>query len=170
MKYKTIEKTVQETVYEAIDGTIFTNKEECERYDGTCEAIVKARFLSFSQRIEDGSVADRGICGVMHTDDCCEESSYYLSEPKTTEDCNAIAQFIKVFGDNTDITSLKADERYLGLAFCELKPGEKYIVELEPFWGGVYSEERIKTVMCNRARDAFHGAIKKEEEKKEETK
>lgn len=172
MKYKTIEKTVtvQETVYEAIDGTIFTTKEECEKYDGTCEAIVKARFLSFSQPIEYGSIAYNGVYCVVHEDGCCDDSDFYISEPKTIEDCNTIAQFIKVFGDDEDIAKRKVDEDYMSLALIELKPGEKYIVEIEEYWGGVYCEERMKSVLNKKITNAFHGEIKKEQKKQGETK
>ena len=30
--------------YEAIDGTIFYNKEECEKYDNSAKAVIKAKF------------------------------------------------------------------------------------------------------------------------------
>lgn len=172
MKYKTIEKTVtvKETVYEAIDGTIFTIKEECEKYDVTCEAIVKARFLSFSQRIDFDSIAYNGMYGAIHVDGCCDGADFYISEPKTIDDCNTIAQFIKVFGDGVDIAKNKADENYLALTLIELKPGEKYIVEIDEYWGGIYSEERMKSVFNKKITDAFHGEIKKEEKKQEETK
>lgn len=36
--------TAYDISYEAIDGTIFTTKEECEKYDKTAKAVLKMRF------------------------------------------------------------------------------------------------------------------------------
>ena len=45
MKAITNVKTVEEIVgYEACDGTRFTTKEECQKYENTAEAVIKGRF------------------------------------------------------------------------------------------------------------------------------
>lgn len=44
MKEVVIEKIVKETQYEAIDGTIFINKEECIKYDNTARAVILSKY------------------------------------------------------------------------------------------------------------------------------
>lgn len=45
MKAITNVKTVEEIVgYEACDGTRFTTKEECQKYENTAKAVIKGRF------------------------------------------------------------------------------------------------------------------------------
>lgn len=44
MKEVVIEKIVKETRYEAIDGTIFTNREECIKYDNTARAVLLSKY------------------------------------------------------------------------------------------------------------------------------
>lgn len=44
MKEVKTERSVYDIHYEAIDGTIFYNKEECEKYDQTAEAVLRQRF------------------------------------------------------------------------------------------------------------------------------
>lgn len=44
MKQIEVEKVIKEIKYEAIDGTIFNNKAECEKYDNTAEAILRQRY------------------------------------------------------------------------------------------------------------------------------
>ena len=44
MKEVVIEKIVKETQYEAIDGTIFINREECIQYDNTARAVLFSKY------------------------------------------------------------------------------------------------------------------------------
>ena len=44
MKQIEIERTIKEIWYEAIDGTTFKDKAECEKYDNTAEAILRQRY------------------------------------------------------------------------------------------------------------------------------
>lgn len=44
MKEVVIEKIVKETQYEAIDGTIFINREECINYDNTARAVLLSKY------------------------------------------------------------------------------------------------------------------------------
>lgn len=52
-KIEKITKTITEEVisYVAIDGTKFTTEEECRTYDGTCRAMLMARFRQIPKRI-----------------------------------------------------------------------------------------------------------------------
>ena len=40
------EKTVNYTVYQAIDGTIFNDKEECRKYEKSALAVLLSRYTS----------------------------------------------------------------------------------------------------------------------------
>lgn len=55
-KIEKITKTITEEVvsYVAIDGTKFTTEEECRTYDGTCRAVLMARFRQIPKRINSG--------------------------------------------------------------------------------------------------------------------
>lgn len=55
-KIEKITKTVTEVVesYVAIDGTKFTTEEECRTYEGTCRAVLMARFRQIPKRINSG--------------------------------------------------------------------------------------------------------------------
>lgn len=44
MKQIEVEKVIKEIWYEAIDGTTFKDKAECEKYDHTAEAILRQRY------------------------------------------------------------------------------------------------------------------------------
>jgi hypothetical protein len=44
MKEVVIEKIVKETQYEAIDGTIFINRDECIKYDNTARAVLLSKY------------------------------------------------------------------------------------------------------------------------------
>jgi hypothetical protein len=44
MKQIEVEKIIKEIKYEAIDGTIFNDKAECEKYDNTAEAVLRQRY------------------------------------------------------------------------------------------------------------------------------
>ena len=44
MKEVVIEKIVKETRYEAIDGTVFINREECIKYDNTARAVLLSKY------------------------------------------------------------------------------------------------------------------------------
>lgn len=44
MKQITVERTVKDTRYEAIDGTVFTDSKECEKYENTVYAILNSRY------------------------------------------------------------------------------------------------------------------------------
>ena len=41
------EKKINYTVYQAIDGTIFEDKEECKKYDNSAQAVLLAKYKSY---------------------------------------------------------------------------------------------------------------------------
>lgn len=42
-----IEKIIEETKYKAIDGTLFINKAECEKYETTCQCILNTKYKKY---------------------------------------------------------------------------------------------------------------------------
>lgn len=42
-----IEKTIEQIKYKAIDGTLFTNQEECKKYEDTCRCILNAKYKKY---------------------------------------------------------------------------------------------------------------------------
>ena len=44
MKQIIIERTVKDIRYEAIDGTVFNDSKECEKYESTAAAILNSRY------------------------------------------------------------------------------------------------------------------------------
>lgn len=44
MKEISVEKTLTERKYEAIDGTLFDNKDECQRYENTARCILLSKY------------------------------------------------------------------------------------------------------------------------------
>lgn len=165
MQKKTIERTevIRETVYEAIDGTIFNNEEECRSYDGTCIAIIKARFFAFSKEADPNSKAYNAIVG---TEQINEDYSMYRSTPKTQADCDTIVQFVNVKG-RTNI-ALSTPSTWKEVNSCEIVPNETYLVCVQDYYGCVFEEKKLLNYLTEKIRTAFHGSLEpeKEEEKK----
>lgn len=42
-----IEKTIEETKYKATDGTLFTNQEECKKYENTCQCVLSTKYKKY---------------------------------------------------------------------------------------------------------------------------
>ena len=169
MTEKTIEKTmtVKETIYEAIDGTIFNSKEECKKYDETGEAIVKARFLAFSKDENRNSEAYNAI---VSTEIITADYKVYRSTPKTQDDCDTIARIVAQEGGTTIIESTPST--WYALNSCEIVPNETYLVCVQDWYGCVLSEKKLLDYLTKNVKLAFNGSIepKKEEKKEEETK
>lgn len=83
MKEIKIENTVYTTQYEAIDGTRFTSKEECEKYDNTARAILKEKFRKLV--IDEGTEETFFICG-------SDENTAYAVKIASEEDADVVLQ------------------------------------------------------------------------------
>lgn len=83
MKEIKIENTVYTTQYEAIDGTRFTSKEECEKYDNTARAILKEKFRKLV--VEEGTEETFFICG-------SDENATYAVKIASEEDADTVLQ------------------------------------------------------------------------------
>lgn len=71
------------TKYEAIDGTMFNNKEECEKYDNTAKTVLRSKFqkLILSETTE----VDLFNAG-------SDENSTYAVKMPTEEDADTVKQ------------------------------------------------------------------------------
>lgn len=168
MTEKTIEKTmiVKETIYEAIDGTVFTSKEECRKYDETSEAIVKARFLAFSK---EEALTSEAYHAIRNTEIITTDYKIYRSTPKTQNDCDTIVRIVAQEGGTTIIKSTPSTG--LELNSCEIVPNETYLVCVQDWYSCVLSEKKLLDYLTKNVKLAFNGSIEpKKEEKKEETK
>ena len=98
MKEIKTERTVYDIHYEAVDGTIFYNKEECEKYDDTARAVLRAKLKKLIVKEGDEYL----FFGVG-----CKDSLVYAVKMETEDDMNAIKQLWTL-----DHTSISKSERY----------------------------------------------------------
>lgn len=112
MKEVTKEKTQKYTVYQAVDGTEFHEKSECEKYERSAHGVLRARIVKLTTGRENawnlmGGMEDHDIIGVkMNTGSDLKdiqqflvlENSYY-SFDKTKE----IFDIMEKAYDNDDI-------------------------------------------------------------------
>lgn len=52
MQQVTVEKTIQETKWEAFDGTKFTNKEECQKYENSAYGMLLSKYPNHKRIVE----------------------------------------------------------------------------------------------------------------------
>lgn len=92
--------------YEAIDGTIFYNKEECEKYEMTAKAVIKSKFLKLI-------VKESTECGIFGVGS--DDYTTYVVKPVTSEDAATIKQLYIL--DNQWIATNEDNKRYMDRAF-----------------------------------------------------
>ena len=94
-------KTVEEIVgYEACDGTRFTTKEECQKYENTAVAVIKNRFKKLVIKEMEGS--DITHCGDGFVGAGCDEDWYYgLVEIKNEDDLKAAQMYHALEGSKS---------------------------------------------------------------------
>lgn len=116
------EKVEYYNIYEAVDGTIFDNREECVKYENSALGVLKGRFFSLIVGKENawetiGGYDDNDVVAVkMSSDKDLEtvlhfyylQNSYYLRENKYKEefDSKVISAYQNgytlLFGINTE--------------------------------------------------------------------
>jgi len=84
-------KEIIEITYEAIDGTIFVSKEECEKYEKSAVGVLMGKTAKFT------------IATDIDTDviDGSDENKYKCVVPKTQEDIDVLNQIWKCFSGRT---------------------------------------------------------------------
>ena len=100
MKAITNVKTVEEIVgYEACDGTRFTTKEECEKYENTATAVIKGRFKKLVVKEMEGMDITSEGCAYVGAG--VEEDWYYaLVAIKDENDLKAAQMYHALEGFN----------------------------------------------------------------------
>lgn len=86
---KTEEEIIKKTIitYEAIDGTIFTDVNECKRYESTAEAILLSKVNDFKiNEVDVDSILDGG------------EGIYKVVVPESLEHIEILNQLWKLYG------------------------------------------------------------------------
>lgn len=88
-------------VYEAVDGTFFTSKEECRKYEESAEEVVRARY----DKLLLGQATEMELYDIG-----CEDTMYDIIRIESEEDlfnANMLAEF-------TELGSMKIDPKYIG--------------------------------------------------------
>lgn len=90
-------RTIEEIVgYEAVDGTRFDSKEECEKYDKTAKAVIVSEFKK--RIVRDMEVSDFTKYGEIPFTECGEEWYVAHVKIKNQEDlkaCNMFCQLVR---------------------------------------------------------------------------
>ena len=107
MKEIKVTETVQITKYTAVDNTVFTSKEECEKYEQTAHAVVKTKFLKL--------VVDEKTEWEFF-DVGSDENTTYAIKMNTQEDADTVLQLY--YMDNPYVLKdEEAPKRYKERAF-----------------------------------------------------
>lgn len=88
MRTEQRETKIYTNVYIANDGTEFRDKEECEKYEQTCNCVIKS-MAKKSQLKEVGAWSFRDMTDMFAYDD-----TLCLFEPKTAAECEAINKWL----------------------------------------------------------------------------
>lgn len=96
METKQIEMKSIKTVYVAVDGTEFDDKEQCEKYDKSALGIIKGRVNKLAVKITNAWDAVGGD----------EEHELWIVVPKKAEDVVAIGQLLSFYGNKQDTGEL----------------------------------------------------------------
>lgn len=91
-------KTVEEIVgYEACDGTRFTTKEECEKYENTARAVIRGRFKKLVVKEMEGiDISHKG--GYFPVSGIDEDWFYALVEINNEDDLKAAQMYNEIEG------------------------------------------------------------------------
>lgn len=101
---KPITKTVEETVaWEAADGTRFSNREACEKYEASAVGVAAAAVA----KLTTGNVC----AGTAFGDFCaCYDDEIVLFDIKTVEDLNRINTLLRLQSADNEVI----DPKYVG--------------------------------------------------------
>lgn len=92
--YKTVEEIKG---YEACDGTMFDNEEECKKYENTAKAVIKGRFKKLViKELEGIEITKEGSAFPMASID--EDWYYALVKIEDEDDYNVALMFQEITG------------------------------------------------------------------------
>lgn len=90
MKEVRIARTVEDIYYEAIDGERFSSKEECEKYDKTASAVIKAKYNALVIK----SNTMYSIC------EACNDYCVDLVKVNNEGELHSLNMYLKMVADN----------------------------------------------------------------------
>lgn len=156
---KEIQKTKEHieyiTIYQANDGTEFTNKEECEKYENSAHAVVRTKFLKLViDKKTEYNLFNAGN----------DEDIVYLVKLNSQEDADAVLQLYYL--DNPYVlrdeeTPRKCKERAYTLVTTALKEHDVLYVG-ENYDGEIYLIDTRANII-NRLLEADKPKEKKDE-------
>lgn len=92
--------------YEAIDGTIFYNKEECEKYDNSAKAVIRAKFKKLV-------LAERNEYNLFNVGN--DEDTVYVVKMPKAQDADTVKQLY--VADHEWATKNEEYQKYIDEAF-----------------------------------------------------
>lgn len=107
MKQIEIEKIIKETKYEAIDGTLFSNKDECVKYENSAKAVLLAKYKPLV--VKSDTEYNIFHCG---SEDCYVD----LVKFNNTEDIKNVMHLFALYNPHTASTESTVLER---MKICE---------------------------------------------------
>lgn len=96
METKQIEVKSFNTVYVAVDGTEFDEREQCEKYDKSALGVVQGRVKRVTVKVTNEWAAVGGD----------EDHEVWIVVPKKAEDVDAIRQLLALYGNRQDTSEL----------------------------------------------------------------
>lgn len=97
MKEIKTKKEIIDINYEAADGTLFCNADECRIYENSARGVISGRLAKFT--INKGSEYDLFGRGM-------EDSDAFVVKPKDDKDIDAIRQFVALYGNYDEMAWL----------------------------------------------------------------
>ena len=106
MKEIKVERTVFDTKYEAIDGKVFSSREECEKYEESAFAVVYSKYRKL--------VINHNGCDSIFSVGC-DEDGVDAVVMKTQEDADTVKQLYHIVNPHR-----KDDDGWKILAFSQI--------------------------------------------------
>lgn len=98
MKEVKVEKITYTTEYEAIDGTRFSDKLECIKYDNSAKAVLKEKLNRFTVK----QISENDLYGIGS-----EEYDYVILKPTNQQDRDYILQYFSLVNTSSSYDANK---------------------------------------------------------------
>lgn len=133
MKEVKTERKVYDIHYEAIDGTLFTNREECEAYEGSARLVLKERFsklvvdtsTEYDLFSAGSSEEDVYVVKVSSTNDINLVLQYYILTNSWVQDSDTGKEMIKELSEKLEEALAKDEVIFIG----ENYEGDLYLID-----------------------------------------
>lgn len=133
MKEVKTERKVYDIHYEAIDGTSFTSREECEAYEGSARLVLKERFsklvvdtsTEYDLFSAGSSEEDVYVVKVLSTNDVDTVLQYYVLTNSWVQDSDTGKEMIKELSEKLEEALAKDEVIFIG----ENYDGDLYLID-----------------------------------------